>query len=69
MVKFFDNKLVIEITTPSPNETLHDLQHSLLHLLMLKDSKQVTDGFAEWNAVNLLSELLLPLKAYPKVLH
>ncbi|MBV4358971.1 hypothetical protein [Pinibacter aurantiacus] len=69
MVKFFDNKLVIEITTPSPNETLHDLQHSLLHLLLLKDSQQVTDGVAEWNAIHLLTELLLPLKAYPDVLH
>jgi hypothetical protein len=69
MVKFFDNKLIIEIETSSPNETLHDLQHSILHLLMQKDSRLVTDGVAEWNVVSLLTELLLPLKAYPETLH
>ncbi|MBV4359746.1 hypothetical protein [Pinibacter aurantiacus] len=66
MVKISDNKLIIEIATPTPVETLYDLQRSLLHLLMLKDSRQNTDGVAEWNTISLLDELQLSKAAFQK---
>jgi hypothetical protein len=66
MVKISDNKLIIEIATPSPVETLYDLQRSLLHLLMLKDSRQNTDGVAEWHTISLLDELQLSKTAFQK---
>ncbi|MDI3318295.1 hypothetical protein [Pinibacter soli] len=66
MVKISDNKLIIEIETSSPCETLYDLQRSLLHLLLLKDSRQNTDGVAEWNIISLLDELQLSKAAFQK---
>jgi|GEM_PF-1376348 len=66
MVKISDNKLIIEIETSSPCETLYDLQRSLLHLLLLKDTRLYTDGIAEWNTINLLDELQLSKDAFQK---
>jgi hypothetical protein len=54
MVKISDNKLIIEIEASSPCETWYDLQRSLLHLLMLKDLRQNTDGVAEWHTISCL---------------
>lgn len=66
MVKISGNKLIIEMECASPAQTLYDLQRSLLHLLMLKDSRQNTDGFAEWNTISLLDELQFPKSVFEK---